>query len=332
MCSLTFGAQQRSTLATSIIFKNIISKYRLIFAHKFSGLRLSLILFSCFFFLLPVCVSAQADTAVQVKDSVAQIRDSAALHKFVPVNIYRSLLDSNIYLNSKGAPSSLAVTYKKAESDPVFFYIIVSLLIILALIKTIYSRYFATLFRVFFNTSLRQNQLTDQLEQAKLPSLIFNIFFVLSAGLYVYLLLHYFTLEETKPDWYLIGLCMAAVGGCYLVKFISLKFTGWVTAYKPESNIYIFIIFLLNKIIGILLLPFIIVIMFSTHTIASYAVFISLIFLGLVLLLRFFRSYSLLQNRLKVSRFHFFLYILAFEILPLALIYKAALLFLGINS
>lgn len=272
--------------------------------------------------------------AAQTTDSTARIADSAAkiIAAAKPADPYKKLLDSNAYLNSSGVPASLAVTKKKQDQEPVFFYIIVTLLIVLAVMKTVYSRYFSTLFRVFFNTSLRQNQLTDQLEQAKLPSLIFNIFFVITAGIYVYALLHYFVLDEEKPDLYLVALCAAAAGACYFVKYLALQFSGWVTGYKAEANIYTFIIFLLNKVIGILLLPVVVLVIFSSQRIATFAVYFSLIMLGLILLLRFFRSYSLLQNRLKVSRFHFLLYILGFEILPLALIFKASMLFLGIKS
>jgi hypothetical protein len=49
------------------------------------------------------------------------------------------------------------------------------------------------------------------------------------------------------------------------------------------------------------------------------------------LLLRFFRSYGLLQNQLKISRFHFMLYITGIEILPLLLIYKGLMVYLSKN-
>lgn len=318
----------RSILAISIIFKDLFGFTRLFLRINFlTALRLLFLFFCGFLFLSVLPAAAQTDSTIHIADSTTQNIASAKLP-----DLYKKLLDSNFYLNSKGIPASLGVTKKKQDQEPVFFYIIVSMLIVLAVAKTVYSRYFSTLFRVFFNTSLRQNQLTDQLEQAKLPSLIFNIFFAITAGIYIYVLLHYFVLDEEKPDLYLAGLCAAAVGACYFVKYLVLQFTGWVTGYKAEANIYTFIIFLLNKVIGILLLPIVILIIFSSHRIADLAVLVSLIMLGLILLLRFFRSYSLLQNRLKVSRFHFLLYILGFEIMPLALIFKASMLFLGKNS
>ena len=289
---------------------------------------MKLLFLGCLFFLL-----APAHTRAQVADSLAQQKSSAdsikALHN---KNIYRTLEDSNIFLNTRGLPQALPEQQKKEDGRQVFFYVIAGLFLQLGIMKTLYSRYFSTLFRVFFNTSLRQNQLTDQLEQAKLPSFVFNVFFVLVAGLYIYFLFAHFHPGKQQPDWYLAGLCVLAVGACYFMKYISLRFTGWLTNCRAEASTYIFIIFLLNKVMGILLLPFLALLAFSTPVLASYSVFISLLLLALIFITRFFRSYSLLQNRLRITAFHFLLYIIALEILPIALIYKGVTLFLSINS
>ena len=247
-------------------------------------------------------------------------------------NIYRALLDSNIFLFTKGTPQALVTIDKKHETPDAFFYIIASLFLLLGLLRTIFSRYFTTMFRVFFNTSLRQNQLTDQLEQAALPSLLFNVFFMLSMGLYIYFFYEHYNPDNEKNNWAYVGLCVLAVGICYTVKYLSMLFMGWLTNHKPEAKIYIFSIFLLNKIIGLVLLPFTMLIAFSSYKIAGYASVISIFILAVLFLSRFFRSYGLLQNRLKLNGIHFFVYIISLEILPILLVYKSVMIFFGINS
>ncbi len=268
----------------------------------------------------------------QVDSGLARQRDSMTTTTLQKMSVYNVLLDSNIFLNSRSLPVILPNIKKQQQNDASYFYALALLLLFLGILKTAFSRYFNTLFRVFFNTSLRQNQLTDQLEQARLPSLLFNTFFVVVIGFFASILIHYFILKENHPDWYLTGMCIAVVSTCYVVKYLTLKFAGWVTNYSAEAGVYIFIIFLLNKIIGILLLPFVILMLFSTTAIIGYAVFLSIITLAILLLLRFFRSYSLLQNKLAISSMHFLLYIVCIEIIPLALIYKLAMFFLGKNS
>ena len=225
----------------------------------------------------------------------------------------------------------MIVKPRMRKSNDMFFYILAGLVLLMGLIRFYFSKYFTNLFRVFFNTSLRQSQLADQLLQAKLPSLFFNAFFIISGGIYIYFLLLQYGLISDEHKWMLLGLCIAVLGLVYLLKFSTLKFTGWVTGYSEVTDTYIFIIFMICKIIGIILIPFTVLIAISGFLIAPAAALVSLLVIGFLLLIRFFRSYGLIQNQLKVSRFHFFLYIAGVEIIPLLLIYKGLLFLLTKN-
>ena len=276
----------------------------------------------------PVLLLAQyPDTGSLKKDSsIKQLIVNSSLGPGLTIN---EILRENNLLNSSGKPVSLAVELRKTKST--LFYSLTGFLLLLALLRFFFTRYFTNLLRVFFNTSLRQSQLTDQLLQAKLPSLLFNLFFIISGGLFIYFLLINYHWINNRNRWVMISSCAGILGIIYFLKFCILKFTGWVTGYKEETNTYIFIFFLINKIIGIFLVPFIILMAFADSAIVKVAVMIALIITGLLLMLRFFRSYGILQNQLKVSRFHFFLYILGIEILPLLLIYKGLVLLLNKN-
>ena len=269
------------------------------------------------------------DTTVAFKDSVRKTNKAVSV---VPAKEnLGDLLKENLLLNSRTTPVSLIASARVTHSKDIFFYFMAFIVLLLGILKVSYSRYFSNLFRVFFNSSLRQGQLTDQLLQAKLPSLLFNIFFILVAGWYTYFLLVHFAKIERYGNLEILSLCMAGVLVIYLVKFCTLKFTGWITGYKAEAETYIFIVFLINKIIAVCLVPLIIVMTFSRSDLAYAAMLLSLMLIGLMLLMRFFRSFGLLQNRIKVSRFHFFIYITGIEILPLLLIYKAVVLLISKN-
>lgn len=290
-----------------------------------------------FFFLfiatLPVLSLAQLpDTGIVKKDSVIkQLTATPATPAARNDSAIKNILQENNLLNSSGTPLSLGVELKKAKNNDTIFYGLVAMLLLLAFFRFFFPRYFTNLIRVFFNTSLRQSQLTDQLLQARLPSLLLNLFFIISGGMFIYFLLLHYNWVNEQNRWIIIGSCIGVLGLIYFLKFCILKFTGWVTGYHEETNTYIFIFFLINKIIGIFLVPFIILMAFADMAIVKVAVVISLIIIGFLVLLRFFRSYGLLQNQLKVSRFHFFLYILGIEILPLLLIYKGLVVLLNKN-
>lgn len=293
--------------------------------------QLFFFIFLVFFFSVPlyaqsvdtliIPIDSSVTTAAILPDTIVLVGDTVkAVLKPERSKLINRLLNTDI------RPVSFTVNIKQDKSKDTLFYIIAGLVLLLAFFKYVYNRYFVNLFRVFFNTSLKQSQLTDQLLQSKLASLMFNLFFVISAGLYAYLLLSNYRFIQ-QDNWLITFFSVVFIGLIYLLKFCTLKFTGWVTGRADVTNTYIFVIFLINKIIGIFLVPFIIIVAFSDRPIAKTATLISLMCIGLFLLLRFFRSYGLLQNQLKISKFHFLLYIAGIELLPLLLIYKGLLVY-----
>lgn len=286
-----------------------------------------------FFFIAgaPLFISAQQpDTMLVKKDSLLVITLSAPVVDQYSA-AWKNILSKNVFLNTSGTPASLVAKPKKNTTNNAVFYLLAGLIFLLALIKFFFSRYFDNLFRVFFNTSLRQSQLADQLLQAKLPSLFFNTFFIISGGFYIYFLLLQYHLIGHENQWLMLLWCVLVLAGVYVAKFSSLKFTGWVTGHSEVTDTYVFIIFLIAKIIGVIVIPFIVLMAFADPLIADGSALVSLLLLGFLLLLRFFRSYGLIQNQLKVSKFHFLLYIVGVEIVPLLLIYKGLLLLLSKN-
>jgi Domain of unknown function (DUF4271) len=264
----------------------------------------------------------------QVGDSLPTPTPDSLATAAPPLSKYQAAIkaisDSSLYLNAKGSPEALLARPKLATNNKNYlFYLLTGVVLFLALLRFIYARYFATLFTVFFNTSLRQGQLTDQLLQAKLPSLLYNCFFIISGGVFIYLLLQQFGYLPTGNKWWLgMPLCIAILGLIYGCKYLVLRFTGWLTSYREALNTYTFIIFLINKIIGIILVPVIVVMALAAAPLAQNAAIVALMATGLMLLLRFFKSYGLLQGQIKVGRLHFLLYIIGVEMLPLLLIYK----------
>lgn len=275
-------------------------------------------------------IVSQSDSVILKPDSL--IRRDTFINRSASYTLaFQKILKENIFLHSTGKPVAMSIQIKKQDSQDSLFFILVLIAGLLGFFRFTYTRYFNNLFRVFFNASLRQSQLTDQLLQAKLPSLFFNILFVLIGGIYVYLLLKYYKWISGQDFWPTLFYCIISLGIIYLVKFITVKFTGWVTGFKEVTNTYVFIIFLINKILGVLLLPFAVIIALSMPNLATASVIISLLLIGLMFLLRFFRSYGLLQHKLKVSRFHFFLYVIGIEVVPVLLIYKGLVLLLSKN-
>jgi len=261
-----------------------------------------------------------SDTTTYKKDSTI-----VAIQKPVSrVNITNKILAQNRFINVKSPSQFFIESPHEVSGKEFLFYSLCIILLILALFKTFFKAYFSNLFRVYFNTSLRQTQLADQLEQAKFPSFIMNIFFVLTAGIYIWLLFKNYHPPRLINSNLLLPFCIIGVAALYFIKFLLLKFMGWVADIRDTTNNYIFAIFLVNKITGIILVPIIILLAFVNATWITAITNLSLMIFGLLFLSRYVKSYGAIDRKFSINPFHFIIYILGAEIIPLVIIYKVA--------
>lgn len=231
------------------------------------------------------------------------------------------------YFNFNASAVSLRSDKKEFHGKELLFYVIIALVIIFALLKLAFAKYFNDLFRVFFRTTLKQRQIKEQLMQTPLPSLVFNGFFVASTGLYINFLLHYFNFTPIDNFWLLYLYCCIGLSVIYLVKFVGLIICGWLFNMGKAADSYIFIVFIINKVIGISLLPFLVLLSFTDGVMYSVALVLSWCCVGGLLLYRFILGFAAIRNEVRFNLFHFFLYLCAFEVAPLLLIYKLLLFF-----
>lgn len=262
--------------------------------------------------------------SARIKDSLTKVvADSlaaAAVKKRAADTSYNKLL-RNPYLPPTNNALYLIVNERERISKDELFYLIAGLMLFLAFIKLVFPKYFQNIFRLFFQPTFKQKQTREQLLQNNLPSLLFNLFFLLSGGAYIALLVQYF--EITSANFLLLFLYSTAfLAVLYFFKYIFLTFSGWVFNVKEATETYIFVVYLINKIAGILLVPFILILAFAEQKIVVPSITVSALVLGLLFLYRYVISLAPVRREVKVSAWHFFFYIWAFEITPLLLIYK----------
>jgi len=282
--------------------------------------------------------SVSATDATISSDSTIQ-KDSVLLltKEYRPgISLFKKQSDTSILLIHPffrfSDPLRYSITLKKWQGKEAMFYSIIALLILFALIKNGFGRYLAGLFKTYFRTAVNRKQVKEQLLQNPLPSLLLNLFFVLSTGMFLTMLLQYFKMGLEFNFWWLYLYCMLGLTSIYFVKFISLKFFGWIFQVSEFTDAYIFIVFTTNKVIGIMLLPFLVVLAFTWGLVNQAAMTLGVMIVFALIAYRFFLSYISIRQQLRINFFHFLLYLLAFEIIPLLLINKLLFSFLGETS
>lgn len=259
------------------------------------------------------------DSAVAVVKPVEEEKDTTYFN-------YGGVLTQNRYFNFTGNPVLPRIQVKKHDHKEDEFYLLVMIILFFALIRVVFARYMQNLFTVMFRASLKQKQIREQLSQTPLPSLLLNIFFVLVAGTFAAFLVRYYNQFSDVNFWLLVLYSSVIISLIYFFKFLVLKFTGWVFNLRGAANTYIFIVFLINKILALFLLPLVILIAFQSAE-ADIWVTISYILIVIALVYRYLASFGPIRSEIKVKQIHFFLYLCAFEIAPLLLIYKVLLNF-----
>ena len=172
------------------------------------------------------------------------------------------------------------------------FYFLVGLIFYFACIRLFFGKYLDNLMTLFFRVTMRQQQIREQLLQTPLPSLLLNILFVISCGLYLTLLARYYNFAFFGNFWVTLLYAIGFVSGIYLGKFVVLKITGWIFNIRSATDTYIFIVFLVNKMIGIFLLPFIILMSFPNRYLLPVLVLLSYIMLILLFMLQVYKFVS----------------------------------------
>ncbi len=269
------------------------------------------------------------DSSLSTFNDSSKLSIDTLVIKLPKIKTYRSvveeLLSSNKFINVKESPVYFIAEKKEMEGKEFLFYTLCFIVFILGIFKTFYKSYFNNLFRVFLNTSIRQTQLTDQLLQAKQPSFILNVFFIISTGIYVWLLFKHYHPPRLISNTLLLPFCIIGIGVLYFIKYCILKFIGWMSGMQQATDNYIFVIFLVNKIVGIVLVPFIILLAFSLPQWVNYISTFSLLLLGFFFLSRYIKTYGALEYKFPLQPFHFIIYVAAVEVVPFLIIYKVVL-------
>ena len=225
------------------------------------------------------------------------------------------------YLPAQQKPAYMITSYWVRESTDYLFYLLAGLVLFLAFIKATFPKYFQQVFKMLFQTSFRQKQTREQLAQNLLPSLLMNLLFVLVVAAFIAVVVTQKKLT-TLSFWELMLYSTAGLIALYCLKYLFLRFTGWVFHVKEASETYIFIVFLVNKLLGVILLPMLWLVSFSSGELNVVGLTASLCITGLLLLYRYILSLASVRDMLRISAFHFFIYLCGVEILPIIIIYK----------
>ena len=232
-------------------------------------------------------------------------------------------------VNSRNAQIIYKIEQRYAVSDKdALFYLLVGMILIYGFVNNMYPQYFQKLFSQFSQSSMRMMQNREQLLNNSVASLLLNLCFILSFSLMASLLIYNRHLLPISFWLVYLYLCLFFTS-LYLGKYICLEIAGAIFSTKELVKTYVFVVFMINKVLGILLLPFILILAFANPIYFPAAIIGAGGLSVLLFLYRYLFSLTSVRNKLHISSFHFFLYLCAFEILPIMILYKLVVQYFG---
>lgn len=204
------------------------------------------------------------------------------------------------------------------------FYFILAMIAVVGLIRFFEPQYLRDLFSSLVAPSHSGLTNKEKTQSASFLSFCLNIFFTISVAVYVFYLLDAFAPKYVSGfnKIILIPIIALVFMTIYLSKFLIIKFSGWAFRLEEVTERYLHNVFVLNKVLGIVLLPFIVILAFGSIYVGQTAIYTSIMLICLMFVYRYVRSWQVFGTFFRYSKFHFFTYLCASELLPLAVLMK----------
>lgn len=248
--------------------------------------------------------------------------DSLSVYSYPPVNISnKRMFEGHALKPVNDAP----VLIEKRNPD---WFTLVLLLIVIGLtwIRVFYYKIFKQLFAAFFSNLVSNQVVRDENILVQRASILLSFIFYLTASLFIYQVSIYFNwnypvLGSGFTRFMIITLLVAFV---YSFKMVLLKGLGEVFGVDKPIATYIFNIFLINNILGLLLIPVVISIAYVVTGSVGWVMYSGLALVIIAFIYRFMRAIRIWMGMQGVPFFYLFLYFCTLEIAPLILMIKIA--------
>jgi len=242
------------------------------------------------------------------------------LYEYAPSGKKIFVEEKTAYFNSPLTPLPFQNVYAYKDSD--FLLAVVLLLItIYAALTAIFSRYLKQFYYASFIYSESQRLYNDQ--NAVIPSLFFwlNTIALIIFSLFIFLVFKHHGIYASLGSIPLFFVAMAYVTIFLIFRAIIIKFTGWLLGRRDVFREYLFHSLLYYKIGSLLILPILVVAIFSDVRWTGYGLTVSAALLLLLHGFIYMRGTKIILKK-GILIFYWILYLCTAEFVPFLMLYK----------
>jgi hypothetical protein len=200
--------------------------------------------------------------------------------------------------------------------------ILLSSLVAIGWTRVFYNKFILLVFKAAFNYQLSYKLFRENNSVYQRTSFLFNIHFVLSISLFIYLCLHYYLVFPENKNHALYFLIISVIVlSFYLLKYVVYKILAYIIKEENVTNEYLHNTFIYNKILGITLLPLIISIPYIMPLLQEPLIILGLITIAIFFIMSLVRGF-VVTMKTNISIFYLILYLCVLEILPILVLLK----------
>ena len=211
------------------------------------------------------------------------------------------------------------------------FWLTITILILLALISSLYRTQLIRAFRAFGNENVLRMLQREKGTVTYLPYYIWFIFFLLNGGFYVYLLMRHNEVSVADSNWGTFSYALIGVAVVFFLKQLVIRIMGYIFPIEKEAELYNMTITIFGIVMGIVLVVLNLFMAYAPKDLLKVFVFSSFIVIGGMYLFRAIRGLSISTKFLRFHKFHFFIYLCTVEIAPVLILWKMMTLSTGIQ-
>jgi hypothetical protein len=211
------------------------------------------------------------------------------------------------------------------QLNPSWFTITLILLLgSLTWFRYFFHKIFTQLVSAFFNTTAANQIVRDESVLLQRASLILSVLSYAMMGLFLYRISYHFHWQIPFFQTGLLRFTLFSllVALAYSLKMVAVRFLSTIFDQERPAAHYIFILFLMVMMCGLILLPANILLAYAPDPIPQWTLIATFVILTLLFLYRLIKAASIWLSIPGSSIFHLFLYFCAFEIAPLLIIWK----------
>ncbi len=202
------------------------------------------------------------------------------------------------------------------------FYILLVIVIYFTFIRNYFNKSLPVIFQSYWNDrSINQFTRDDNFFKSR-NSIFYFVLFSMVYATIAYYIIDYFGYSMPSQGLDLYYLIISVLTIFYTAKYLLMKLIGYIFSVQRLISGYLAIISVSNLVFAILTIPLLIFFNYVNADYKIYVISIILISFTFNTVYKYLRTGAFLKNNFQFPIFYLFLYLCAFEIMPLLIIYK----------